>query len=272
MEVLFIWYDQPIGFLSLAVAYQQPARAARQIQAWRAADASVWSARRARCATRVFAVPLPRWPAARGRGVRRPARPRRGRCASPADRLSCPCSRGKAPRLAPPGRSAMSAPQSRIRSRFQRRESAEARIAHLRRRLPRRGSTPADHATTRGQRHRRWRGGDHLALLAAPTGPLPRRPGARGRAVRRPAKPRRWRCGSPAERHLSLVIAVVAAKHPRWRRGQIGHVRAPLVQDQIQAGARSVPARLEGRDARVAAGDFEGDCAGGEGLLQLANP
>jgi hypothetical protein len=34
--------------------------------------------------------------------------------------------------------------------------------------------------------------------------------------------------------------------------GHIGHVRAPLVEDQIQAGAQAIPTLLERRDERVA--------------------
>jgi hypothetical protein len=50
-----------------------------------------------------FALPLAkqersRYSGARGRAVRRAARPRRGRSASPAGRLSCPCSRAPATR------------------------------------------------------------------------------------------------------------------------------------------------------------------------------
>jgi hypothetical protein len=55
------------------------------------------------------------------------------------------------------------------------------------------------------------------------TGPAPRPPGARDRAARRPARPRRGRCGSPADRLLTLVVAHQQpagrrrAGRPYWR-------------------------------------------------------
>ena len=57
---------------------------------------------------------------------------------------------------------------------------------------------------------------------------------------------------------------VVAHQHPAGAAGGGGYVRAPLVKDHIQAGAQPIPALLEGRDARVAAADLEGDGAGGK--------
>jgi hypothetical protein len=48
--------------------------------------------------TRVFHCPIRRRPGARGREARRPARPLRGRCGSPAGRLLYPCSPGTATR------------------------------------------------------------------------------------------------------------------------------------------------------------------------------
>jgi hypothetical protein len=38
--------------------------------------------------------------------------------------------------------------------------------------------------------------------------------------------------------------------------GQIGHVRAPLIEDQVEAGAQPVLAVLERRDAGVVAADL----------------
>jgi hypothetical protein len=35
-----------------------------------------------------------------------------------------------------------------------------------------------------------------------------------------------------------------------------------MSEDQVEAGAQPIPAVLQGRDARVAAGDFEGDAGG----------
>jgi hypothetical protein len=43
--------------------------------------------------------------------------------------------------------------------------------------------------------------------------------------------------------------------------GDLGHVRAALVEDQVKAGAQAIPARSEGCDARVAAADLERDGA-----------
>ena len=58
-------------------------------------------------------------------------------------------------------------------------------------------------------------------------------PGARGRAVRRAARPRPGRCASPVDRLLALVVA---RQQSARAAGQIGRVRAPLNQDQVKAG------------------------------------
>ena len=71
---------------------------------------------------------------------------------------------------------------------------------------------------------------------------------------------------------VGFLALVIAHQQPAGVAGQIGHVRAPLVEDQVKAGAQPVPALLERRGAAVAAGDREGDDAGGKGLLELANP
>jgi hypothetical protein len=72
--------------------------------------------------------------------------------------------------------------------------------------------------------------------------------------------------------HQPIGLAlVVAAQHPAGAAGRIGHVRASLVEDQVQAGAQPIPAFLEGRDARAGTGDFERDGGGGRGLLELPN-
>jgi hypothetical protein len=52
----------------------------------------------------------------------------------------------------------------------------------------------------------------------------------------------------------------------------MGHVRPPLVEDQVKAGAQPVPALLDRRDARVAAADFQRDGGGRKCFLQLADP
>ena len=53
--------------------------------------------------------------------------------------------------------------------------------------------------------------------------------------------------------------------------GRSGHVSGPLIGDQVQAGASRVPPLLQRRDARVAAADLEGDGAGRNRLLELAD-
>jgi hypothetical protein len=75
-------------------------------------------------------------------------------------------------------------------------------------------------------------------------------------------------CGSPAGQFLPLVAA---HQQPTGAAGHVDHVRASLLQDQIQAGAQAVPALSEGRDARVAAGDFASDGGGGKRGLEFAD-
>jgi len=45
----------------------------------------------------------------------------------------------------------------------------------------------------------------------------------------------------------------VADQQPAGAAGDVDHVRAPLLQDQVAAGAQAVLALLEGRDATVPA-------------------
>ena len=79
--------------------------------------------------------------------------------------------------------------------------------------------------------------------------------------------------GADARDELIRFLAlVVVHQHPARATGDIGHVRAPLLQDQIQAGAQPIPALLEGGDARAGAGDFEGDGGGRKCFLRLADP
>jgi hypothetical protein len=61
------------------------------------------------------------------------------------------------------------------------------------------------------------------------------------------------------------------APAPAGAAGDGDHIRAPPLQDQVEAGAQPVPALLERRDAHVAAADFESDHARG-GFLECANP
>jgi hypothetical protein len=62
---------------------------------------------------------------------------------------------------------------------------------------------------------------------------------------------------------IGPLALVVAHQQPTGAAGQIGHIGALLVQDQIQAGAQAAPALLERRDAGVGAADLEGDGGGG---------
>ena len=83
--------------------------------------------------------------------------------------------------------------------------------------------------------------------------------------VRRPARPRRGRWSHQP-------IGFLRGEQPAGAAGQVGHVGASLVKDQIHAGAQAVPALLERRDTHVAAADFEGDGAGGKCFLQRVDP
>jgi hypothetical protein len=64
---------------------------------------------------------------------------------------------------------------------------------------------------------------------------------------------------------VGFLAFVVPAKHPAGAAGQIGHVRAPVVQEKLEADAQPVPALLERHDAGIAARDFER--YGGAGFL-----
>jgi hypothetical protein len=68
---------------------------------------------------------------------------------------------------------------------------------------------------------------------------------------------------------LALVVPAQEAARPA---GQVGHVGAPLVKDQIEAGAQAIPAFLQRSDSGVARTDFEADYLDRNRLLQLANP
>ena len=168
--------------------------------------------------------PIPRPPGARGRATRLPARPPR----DPRRVTSWPAflpleSRASNP-LRPPGMLTRSAHRwSRTRSRFQRREAAEARSPICGAACHGADPTPADHAI----QPRPTVGGHGIGGS--------RTLEHRGRAARRPAKPRRGRCGHQPGRVLALVVP---AQYPAGGAAQIGHVRAPLVEDQLEAGAR----------------------------------
>ena len=75
------------------------------------------------------------------------------------------------------------------------------------------------------------RRGADAPRVAPSTAPIPWRPAARGRAVRRPARPRRGRCGYQPVGFLALVVA-----HQQSARAtaDIDHVRCPLVEDQVE--------------------------------------
>jgi hypothetical protein len=55
---------------------------------------------------------------------------------------------------------------------------------------------------------------------------------------------------------VGVLALVVAHQQPAGAAGRIGHVRAPLVDHQIQAGTEPISALLEGRDPGVAGRDF----------------
>ena len=66
---------------------------------------------------------------------------------------------------------------------------------------------------------------------------------------------------------IGLLAFGVPAQQPAGAAGQIGDVRAPLMVDQVEAGAQAVPALLERHDAGVAGTDLERDRAGGKCFL-----
>src|ERR1035437_3253677 len=68
--------------------------------------------------------------------------------------------------------------------------------------------------------------------------------------------------GEAGHQPIGFFPLVVPAEQPAGAAGQIGHVRAPMIEDQLEAGAQPVPTLLEGCDARVAAADLEGDSGG----------
>jgi hypothetical protein len=84
---------------------------------------------------------------------------------------------------------------------------------------------------------------------------------------------RRDHAGVDARDELIRFLPFVAAHQQRaGAAGQIGHVRAPLVEDQAQAGAQAIPTLLQRRNAGIAARDLEGDGGRGKGFLQLVDP
>jgi hypothetical protein len=60
----------------------------------------------------------------------------------------------------------------------------------------------------------------------------------------------------PRHQPVGFLALVVPGEHPAGAAGQVGLIRAALVEDQIEAGTQAVPPLLERRDARVAAADF----------------
>jgi len=70
---------------------------------------------------------------------------------------------------------------------------------------------------------------------------------------------------------VGFLALVVAHQHPAGAAGRIGHIGAPLVKDQVEAGAQVVPPFLQRLDPGVATANFEGDGAGRKGLPQLAD-
>jgi hypothetical protein len=68
----------------------------------------------------------------------------------------------------------------------------------------------------------------------------------------------------------AMVSAESASCSPRT--GQIGHVRAPLIEDQVEAGAEAIPPLLQRLDAAVAAADLRGRSCRRKGRLGDAMP
>ena len=81
-------------------------------------------------------------------------------------------------------------------------------------------------------------------------------------------RPRRDRCALPADR---LPALVAAHQQPTGAAGQIGHVGAPLIEEQLEAGTQPVPPLLERRDAGITGGDLERDGAGRKCFLHERN-
>jgi hypothetical protein len=71
---------------------------------------------------------------------------------------------------------------------------------------------------------------------------------------------------------VGLFALEVPAEDPGGAVGDFHYVGAPLVEQTLEGVAQPIPPFLEGQDARVATADFEGDCARGNGPLDLANP
>jgi len=83
------------------------------------------------------------------------------------------------------------------------------------------------------------------------------------------AAPEMRRYEKPAGRNYLEPHGVSPPPGAAW---QIGHVRAPLIADQVEADAEAIPALLERRDAGIAAADLGGVGAGRKCFPQLADP
>jgi hypothetical protein len=59
---------------------------------------------------------------------------------------------------------------------------------------------------------------------------------------------------------------------PLTSAGDGDRIHAPLIEDQVEAGAQPVLALLERRDAGITGGDFEGDGGGRESSCSSRTP
>ena len=64
---------------------------------------------------------------------------------------------------------------------------------------------------------------------------------------------------------IGFLALVVAHQHPARVAGQIGHVGALLIEDQVEAGVEGIPPLLQRPDLGVAAGYLERDGSRGKG-------
>jgi hypothetical protein len=78
--------------------------------------------------------------------------------------------------------------------------------------------------------------------------------------------------GGDARTSRSASFPCLAHQQPAGGAGQIGHVRAPLIEDQVEAGAEAIPPLLQRLDAAVAAADLRGRSCRRKGRLGDAMP
>ena len=77
--------------------------------------------------------------------------------------------------------------------------------------------------------------------------------------------------GDAGHQSVGFLAPVIAHQHLAGAAGQIGHARATLVEDQVQAGTQPIPAVLERCDARCACW-FPAQLCSRKGFRSLGNP